>query len=103
MVSQSFIENKYETEDNIDVDHMDKNPKNNHVSNLQWLDRKAHVKKDQGIAITEVCDDGIIKKYDTMADAGRAIGKDSSSISYAIKNGKSYMKSKWYKTSEYKE
>lgn len=103
LVNDSFGENKYGTKIGIDVDHIDKNSKNNHASNLQCLDKKAHARKDKGISITEVCEDGTIKKYETMTDAGQAIGKNPGSISEAVKTGKPYMKSKWHKTSEYIE
>jgi hypothetical protein len=101
LVSQSFIENVYGTQDGIDVDHIDKNTKNNHVSNLQWLDKKAHAMKDKAISVTEVCEDGSVKNYDSLTNAGKAIGKNPGSISEAIKTGKPHMKSKWYRTSEY--
>ena len=93
--------NNYKIDKNIDVDHIDKNTKNNRADNLQPLTRKEHAIKDHGIHITEVCETGEIKTHITMTEEAKSIGKNAVMISDAIKRGKKYNGSMWYKTEEY--
>ena len=101
LVALSFLENKLGKE--AHVDHIDKNPENNHLSNLQWLLPKEHMKKDKGISVTEVKDNGEITVYDMMTEAAEEICVNVGQISTAIKEGHKYKNSYWYRTSEYNE
>jgi hypothetical protein len=101
LVALSFLENKYGL--GAHVDHIDKNPANNHLSNLQWLSVKEHVKKDKGISVTEVKDNGDIIVYDTLTEAAKENKVNAGQISEAIKKGKKYRDSYWYRTSDYSE
>jgi HNH endonuclease len=56
LVGLSFLENKFGKD--AHMDHIDKNPSNNYVGNLQWLLPKDHMKKDKGIPVTQIDADG---------------------------------------------
>jgi hypothetical protein len=101
LVAFSFLENNCGPD--AHVDHIDKNPSNNHLSNLQWMTIKDHMKKDKGISVTQVSDDGTINVYDMIQDAAEEIGCNSGQISEAIAKGKRYKDSYWYRTNEYYE
>jgi hypothetical protein len=99
LVALSFLENKYGP--NAHVDHIDKDPGNNHLSNLQWLSVQEHMKKDKGISVTEVKDNSDIIVYDTLTEAAKENKVNAGQISEAIKKGKKYRDSYWYRTRDY--
>jgi hypothetical protein len=101
LVALSFLENKYGS--NAHVDHINKDKINNHVSNLQWLSPKEHMKKDKGIPIVEVKDNGDIIYYETITEAAEEIMCNSGQISFAIKSWQYFRNSYWYKSSDFSE
>jgi hypothetical protein len=101
LVALSFLENKFGSE--AHVDHKDKDPSNNHLRNLQWLLPNDHIKKDHGISVTEVKDNGEVNIYDMLTDAANEINANIGQISYAIKNWQHFRGSYWYKTNEYND
>lgn len=61
------------------------------------------MKKDHGISVTEVRDDGEINIYDMMTDAAGELNVNVGMISNAITVWQHYKNAYWYKTSEYNE
>jgi hypothetical protein len=101
LVAMSFLINNFGN--SAHVDHIDKDPSNNHLSNLQWIPPKYHMKKDHGIPIVEVKDNGDVNYYDMMTEGAEEIGCNVGMISEAITKGKKYRDSYWYRLSEYDE
>lgn len=81
LVAMEFIDNPkgYKI-----VNHLDANPMNNHVSNLEWCDQSRNIQwaYDNGTKIPPHMrkvnqydlDGNFIKTWDSMAEAGRACG-----------------------------
>lgn len=93
LVALAFIDNPngYDT-----VDHIDTNPHNNHVSNLQWLQKDANSKRswdvgnhdEQKKKVLQILDGVVINEYTSFADASREMNVHYSTISRACKYGR---------------
>ena len=82
LVAEAFLENPEGLEM---VDHINNDPKDNRVENLQWITRKGNIVKDWGKKIMCV-ETGEI--FECIVDAYVSLGKSvhSSSISAALKD-----------------
>lgn len=103
LVAQAFIPNP---NNYCEINHIDENPSNNSVSNLEWCTRKYNL--DYGTRVKRMKDklakpvlqfemDGtFVKEYTSQSDAARAIGGCQTSISCCMR-GKidSYKNYKW--------
>ena len=99
LVAMSFLIN--ECGDGAQVNHIDKNPLNNRLDNLEWISVKDHSLKDHGVPVTEVCADGTTKQFGSLKEAGLAYDIRAQGISKSICTGCRCNKSRWYRTSEY--
>ena len=87
-----YKSDKYENQ----VDHIDKNPKNNHLSNLQIIDRKSHMLKDLGKSIRGInMKTGKIIEFKAVKLAAEYLNVTSSNIGKAAKLGKNSNGYKW--------
>lgn len=90
-VADTFIPNP---EKLPEVNHIDGNPLNNHVSNLEWTTKKDNINHafDTGLISTgiKVEVDGII--FRSTSKASEYIGCSQSSLSSAIRKGKNTCK-----------
>ena len=88
LVADAFIENP---QGKPEVNHIDSNPLNNNVSNLEWATRKEnmrHAYKDGNATKKRkkvVRDDGV--EYESITAAARAMDYDISSMSKACRQG----------------
>lgn len=92
LVALAFIPNpnNYDT-----IDHMDDNPSNNRVGNLQWLPKSDNSKKSwdkgnhdhQKKKVVQMLNGNVVKEYESIQEASRVIGIHFSGISRACKNG----------------
>lgn len=93
LVAETFIPNPYNLPQ---INHIDGNKENNHVSNLEWI---TPAKNTEHAWKTGLCD-GIVKakqrpvinldtgeRFDSLADAERSFGKSVGAISHVL-NGK---------------
>lgn len=81
LVAKHFIDNP---NNYTEVNHKDKNTKNNNCSNLEWIDYKYHKIKDKGIKV--IRNDGVI--YDTIKDA--AINNNINSTTLRLRLNSNY-------------
>lgn len=102
LVAMAFIPN---TNNYAEVNHIDENPSNNHISNLEWCDRKYNCnygtrnekvskalsgkfgkKNNRSKQIIQLTLDGeFIKNWGSMMDVERKLGYHQSSISQCCK------------------
>ena len=77
-----------------EIDHIDGNPSNNHISNLQWLTHKENMAKrgfyltgqERAVMIEDTLT-GEITYHVSVNGAGRAIGSSGAGIHPALKQG----------------
>lgn len=109
LVAEAFIPNPngYDV-----VHHKDLNPANNCVENLVWMSKedhqKLHGKINSVLFSKQICqlalDDELIKKWNRMNDAAKALGINQGSISNCCKGKcKTYKKFKWMYADEYEK
>lgn len=97
IVAQAFILNPYSKPE---IDHINTNRSDNKVSNLKWVTRKENVnnpitikklKHSKNTPILQFTKDGIlVKKWDSIIDAGRTLGIEKCSIVGCCKNRPHY-------------
>lgn len=92
LVADAFIENPH---DEPMVNHKDVNPSNNKVENLEWCDSKHNVNHafDNGLMysieiVLKNQKTGEEKRFRSMAEASRFIGRNHGYISGLLKKGK---------------
>lgn len=85
LVASLFLTNP---EDLGEVDHIDNDKSNNHVSNLQWIIHDKNVRKDQGYTykIWNLEDPATVYWFDSKRQASGALGKSHGWLTYHIKN-----------------
>lgn len=82
-----------------EIDHIDSNPKNNHISNLQWITHKENMNKrkpfltgqERAIKIEDTWTGEIIIHH-SLNGTARLINSSGGNISRVIKNGNLYRK-----------
>ena len=74
LVCEAYLDNPNNL---LEVNHKDKNPKNNKLDNLEWCDRSYNVSYSQSKTI--LCEE-LDKTFKSGAAAGRELGLDASSI-----------------------
>ena len=83
LVANAFINN---SKNYIEVNHIDENKCNNHVSNLEWCDRKYNInygtrnEKVSKQVIQLTLDNQIIKTWDSIMDVQRNLGYHNTHI-----------------------
>lgn len=103
LVSQAFIPNP---NNYSEINHIDENPNNNKVENLEWCTRKYNL--DYGTRVQRMkeklatpvlqfdLNGNFIKEYESQSDAARAIGGTQTSISCCVRGiYDSYKGYKW--------
>jgi hypothetical protein len=71
------------------VDHIDANPLNNHKDNLQWLTQKENINRNEKdishprIVVQKDLNGNIIAEYNSVTEAGEAIGLSRYAVSKA--------------------
>jgi hypothetical protein len=64
-----------------DVDHIDGDPKNNEVGNLQWLTKQKHAEKTNGRKVVQLAMDGtVVGHYDSIKAAATQTDRSHQSI-----------------------
>jgi hypothetical protein len=70
-----------------DVDHKDGDPRNNHITNLQLLNRKEHVIKTSGKRMRVTDRDGNCVEFDSAKKAAKYIGVTGNAVANYIYKG----------------
>ncbi len=72
-------------DEEFDVNHIDKNRCNNHITNLEALDRKSHLRKDLGkpIICKKIGEEDQI--FSSIAEAAEFLNVNSSSVTKSIR------------------
>jgi transposase len=89
LVAEAFLEKAEKTQ----VNHIDSNPSNNHLSNLEWVtgtENMQHSAKTSEMRkpVNQYDKDGkFVDWHKSISDAGRAMGISKGAISTAVKNG----------------
>ena len=80
------------------INHIDHDPTNNHVSNLEWVNAKYNVGWSQGYLWTVWHETEPDKKYEfsSRRDVGAFIGTSRGSIDYYTRIGKGRSKRGWH-------
>lgn len=95
LVAFSFLEFD-ESMRSHDVNHIDKNTINNHISNLEILDKKEHNRKDRGKRILGFSKNSKYVIFNARSTAGEVLGTDGQNITSAINRKGSCKSYKWF-------
>lgn len=104
LVAEAFIPNP----NNLPcINHKDENTHNNKANNLEWCTykyndnygtRNMRIAKSNGMQVEQYTLDGLyVSTYDSVADAGRALGKKPSAIAVVARGGGYWSRGKFYK------
>lgn len=107
LVAKAFIDNPH----NLPcVNHKDENPANDCIDNLEWCSYKYNtnygtckerIAKANGLKIEQYTLDGkYVTTFDSVADAGRALGKKPSAIAVVARGGGYWSRGKFYKAKQ---
>lgn len=82
LVAQAFIPNP----DNLpEVNHIDKNTKNNRVENLEWCTRQYNIEYSKNKAVVQSNKNGVVARFKSITEASRATGIGRTSINNVLK------------------
>ena len=108
LVADAFPEICGERLPGYEVSHLDENPANNKAENLRWVSHTANInwgtRNDKMVKNRlgkNACKpvrqykDGVVKEYQSIAEAARAIGGITAGIYQALKKGYQYKNYKW--------
>lgn len=94
LVAQTFLKND-DIINKTEINHKDRNSKNNHVDNLEWVSHSENVKhviktgrkiSDNRIKCEIISQDGISKIYDSQTQIAREHNMEQSLLSYIMRN-----------------
>jgi hypothetical protein len=83
-------------QDDLDVDHINKDPHDNHIDNLKIMNRKDHGKKDHGKAVLGLSKDAKYIIFQSQTGAEESLGKRVGNISKALARKGCTAGYKWY-------
>ena len=94
IVAESFISNPYSLPE---VNHIDTNPRNCKVSNLEWCTRqynvnyyKTRLNRSKKVDVYDAVTNELISSHVSVASCAACLQTNDSYISYLIKNNKTY-------------
>ena len=107
LVAMAFIPNPH----NLPcINHKDENPHNNKAENLEWCTyeynanygtRNERIAKANGLKVEQYTLDGkYVATFDSVADAGRTLGKKPSAIAVVAKGDGYWSRGKFYKAKQ---
>jgi hypothetical protein len=95
LVAYAFLEFNG-NRDEYQVNHKDKNPRNNNIDNLEILLTKDHCIKDKGKPVLCVTEDNRYYLFPSQSDSAFLPEMEVQSIHRSIKNGSKYKTHYWY-------
>jgi hypothetical protein len=81
LVALAFLENP---DDLPEVNHIDENPLNNKVENLEWCDHQYNIDYSKSKAVEQYDDNGFVARYKSIAYASKVTGIKRSAINNAL-------------------
>lgn len=103
LVAKAFIKND-DPKNKKQINHIDSNPRNNKIENLEWCTPSenvqhsfSHGKKNKNLKpVIQLDENGIVlNEFDSITNASKSVGVQSSSICAALKNGTKCVKCYW--------
>ena len=97
LIAQTFLPNP----DGLpEVDHIDKDRTNNHVTNLRWISSAANTRRTgaKPVYLHDLVT-GEITFHQTLSDVSKHTGHCSQNIGKALKRGGSFGRGRWWPTS----
>lgn len=86
LVAEAFLPNP----DNLpEVNHKDKNPRNNHVDNLEWCTRQYNAEYSKAKRVIQFLESGTTKEWKSAAEAARETGVTYANIFHVLSGKRS--------------